>query len=198
LSKFPVKFPVSREFGQRKVSARLPPPPRSLGCRETRLHSSENRWKSPQFRNFGHRTGPERMSRCPPQPSLRAFFSAGQTRSPVSTTPLGECNAITNRWFGESDLTLRRELHQHQLTVGCHLNGSPINPLHVFRGVGAATTRVLPPPKSCKVREGRVWAPARKAGVGECVLWVLRFGFGLRAGAARRSGGGTSGGSISE
>src|ERR1039457_2360651 len=36
---------------------------------------------------------------------------------------------------------------------------------------------------------GRVWAPDRKAGVGECVLWVLRFGFGLRAGAARRSGG---------
>ena len=24
-------------------------------------------------------------------------------RSPVSITPLGECNAITNRWFGESD-----------------------------------------------------------------------------------------------
>jgi hypothetical protein len=32
LSKFPVKFPVSREFGQRKVSARLPPPPPSLDC----------------------------------------------------------------------------------------------------------------------------------------------------------------------
>src|SRR5580704_6446515 len=46
---FPVKFPVSREFGQRKVSARLPPPPPSLGCRETRLHSSENRAQSPQF-----------------------------------------------------------------------------------------------------------------------------------------------------
>ena len=34
-AKFPVKFPVSREFGQRKVSARLPAPPASLNCRET-------------------------------------------------------------------------------------------------------------------------------------------------------------------
>jgi CRISPR/Cas system-associated endonuclease Cas1 len=33
-SKFPVKFPVSREFGQRKVSARLRPPPASLNSRE--------------------------------------------------------------------------------------------------------------------------------------------------------------------
>src|SRR6266852_9561298 len=36
-AKFPVKFPVSREFGQRKVSARLPSPPASLNCRETPL-----------------------------------------------------------------------------------------------------------------------------------------------------------------
>src|ERR1700733_4926390 len=32
--KFPVIFPVSREFGRRKVSARLRAPPRSLHCRE--------------------------------------------------------------------------------------------------------------------------------------------------------------------
>jgi hypothetical protein len=28
--------------------------------------------------------------------SFRAFFSEGQKRSPVSITPSGECNAITN------------------------------------------------------------------------------------------------------
>src|ERR1022692_2487606 len=33
-------------------------PPRSLSCRETRLHSPENRWK-PQFRNSSPQTGPE-------------------------------------------------------------------------------------------------------------------------------------------
>jgi hypothetical protein len=32
--KFPVFFPVSREFSQRKVSARLHAPPCSLNCRE--------------------------------------------------------------------------------------------------------------------------------------------------------------------
>jgi hypothetical protein len=78
------KFPVSREFGQRKVSARLPPPPSSPGCRETRLHSSKNRRKWPQFRNFGPKNGPEKMSLCIPKAGLRAFFSAGQARSPVS------------------------------------------------------------------------------------------------------------------
>src|ERR1700681_358127 len=34
-ARFPVKFPVSREFGQRMVSARLPAPPASLNCRES-------------------------------------------------------------------------------------------------------------------------------------------------------------------
>src|ERR1039458_4444760 len=29
--------------------------------------------------------------------------------------------------------------NQCQLTVGCHLDGSPINPLHIFSGVSAAT-----------------------------------------------------------
>ena len=43
-----------------------------------------------------------------PEAGLGAFFSGGQTRSPVSTTPAGECNAITNRWCSESALTFRR------------------------------------------------------------------------------------------
>jgi hypothetical protein len=68
---------------------------------KTGLHSPENRRKSPQFRNFGPQTGPEKMSRRTPQPSFTAFFSGGHTRSPVSTSPRGEWNTITNRWFGE-------------------------------------------------------------------------------------------------
>jgi hypothetical protein len=81
-------------------------PPFSLDCRESRLHSSEDRWKSPLFRNFRAQTGPEKMSRWISPASFPAFFSEGHCGSPVSSTPPGECNAITNRWFGESDLTL--------------------------------------------------------------------------------------------
>jgi hypothetical protein len=65
------------------------------------------------------------MSRCPPQPSLRALFSGGQTRSPVSTAPLGECNAITNRWFGESDLTLRALAHPRNRVLATPAVTSP-------------------------------------------------------------------------
>jgi hypothetical protein len=35
-------------------------------------------------------------------PALYRPFSEGQTRSPVSLNPYGECNAITNRQFGEA------------------------------------------------------------------------------------------------
>jgi hypothetical protein len=37
-----------------------------------------------------------------PQASFRVSFSGGQTGSPVSTSTLGECNAITKRSLGES------------------------------------------------------------------------------------------------
>jgi len=81
-------------------------PPRSPGCREAGLHSSENRWKAPQFPNFCFQTGPEKMSHCRSQAILLAFFSEGTTCSPVSTIPLGECNAIRNRCFDERLSTL--------------------------------------------------------------------------------------------
>jgi hypothetical protein len=51
------------------------------------MHSSENRWKSPQFCKSCRQTGPEKVSFLAPQPSFAAFFSGGLTRSPVSTTP---------------------------------------------------------------------------------------------------------------
>ena len=40
------------------------------------------------------------------QLSFVAFFSGGHRSSPVSKTPSGECKAITNRSYEESDLTL--------------------------------------------------------------------------------------------
>jgi hypothetical protein len=46
---------------------------------------------------------PERFDLC--LAAFVAFFSGGHTRSPVSTSPRGEWNTITNRWFGESALT---------------------------------------------------------------------------------------------
>jgi hypothetical protein len=45
------------------------------------------------------------MSYFPPHTSVTDLFSSGPIDSPVSKTPSGERNAITNRWFGESGLT---------------------------------------------------------------------------------------------
>ena len=93
------EFPVI-DFGPRAVQIAASNPCASAhlcSCRETPLHSSENRWKSPQLRRFRRQTGREKVSRRTPQPSFRAFFSVGHMRSPVSKAPSGECNAITNR-----------------------------------------------------------------------------------------------------
>ena len=50
-----------------RVGLRIPlSPPRSLGCRETRLDSSENRGKSSQFRNLCFQTGPEKVFHSTP------------------------------------------------------------------------------------------------------------------------------------
>src|SRR6266478_5335370 len=51
-ARFPVKFPVSREFGQRKVSARLPAPPASLNRRETAPPFAAKYAKMPVFCNI--------------------------------------------------------------------------------------------------------------------------------------------------
>jgi hypothetical protein len=57
--KFPVIFPVSREFSRRKVSARLRPPPYSLDCREFPLDLRRNTRNMPVFRDYfqTNRTG---------------------------------------------------------------------------------------------------------------------------------------------
>src|ERR1700687_2654802 len=70
---------------ERVTWVRIPlSPPYSLDCREIRLPCSENRAKSLQFLNFCSETGPEKVSRFTPLASFHAFFSGGQTRSPVS------------------------------------------------------------------------------------------------------------------
>jgi hypothetical protein len=52
IEKFPVFFPVSREFSQRRVSARLRAPPRSLKCREISLALRRNMRIVPVFREL--------------------------------------------------------------------------------------------------------------------------------------------------
>jgi hypothetical protein len=80
---------------ERVTWVRIPlSPPYSLECREIQSHCPENRGKSPQFCNSDPQTGPEKVSCSMLQAGFAAFFSGGQTSSPVSTTPLGECNAI--------------------------------------------------------------------------------------------------------
>jgi hypothetical protein len=78
-----------------------------------RLHSLENRWKSPQFRNFGPQPGPEKMSRRTPQPSFTAFFSGGHTRSPVS---------MVHRSKGESLAIYRARRPQSETLLNPHVN----------------------------------------------------------------------------
>jgi len=71
------------------VSGRLPAPPFSLGRRETRLHSSENPSKTPQFRDSRLETGLEKVSRGFRRPGFAAIFSGPHTGNPVSANPLG-------------------------------------------------------------------------------------------------------------
>src|SRR5450759_1722650 len=72
-------------------------PPHSLKCREIRLDCSGNCRKWAQFRNSCSQPGPEKVSCSMLQASFAAIFSGGHPSSPVSKTPSGECNAITNR-----------------------------------------------------------------------------------------------------
>jgi hypothetical protein len=116
--KFPVFFPVSREFSRRRVSARLRAPPDSLKCREIApsfVQKSPENSAIPQFRNNCLRSGLKKMALLTSQPRFLAFLSEGQIRSPVSATPLGEYNAITNPRFGESSLFQIDCLHQWQI-----------------------------------------------------------------------------------
>ena len=78
--KFPVVFPGSREFRRRMARARLRPPPRSLDCKETPLHSSGNPRKSPQLPGFAVKP---HWRKCPAGPRSQAFrgFFLGWTHA---------------------------------------------------------------------------------------------------------------------
>src|ERR1019366_9411496 len=57
-------------------------------------------------RNFATLTSKPDRRKCPAARQSQAlwpFFSGGRISSPLSATPSGERNAITNRWFCESD-----------------------------------------------------------------------------------------------
>jgi hypothetical protein len=63
----------------------------------------------PQFRDSRSETGLEKESRSTPKVGFAAIFSEGRTGCPVSATPIGECNAITNRSCA-NDLTFAEHL----------------------------------------------------------------------------------------
>src|SRR6266513_598146 len=83
-------FSLLQGIWKRTVRSGLDPPPDSPSCREIRLHYRENRNRLPQFGDSCARTGPEKVSRRTPLTTFAAFFSGGQTLSPVSTTASGE------------------------------------------------------------------------------------------------------------
>jgi hypothetical protein len=87
----------NRCTGNRTGGSNPSPSATQSGCRETLLHSSENRAKSPQFRGFCFQAGPEKVSHFTREAGFVAFFSDEPIGSPISTTPSGESNAITNR-----------------------------------------------------------------------------------------------------
>jgi hypothetical protein len=76
---------------------RIPfPPPRSLQCRETSLQFLGNRSNWAVIARDFTQSGPEKVSCSICHAGLAPFFSGGHPSSPVSTTPSGERNAITN------------------------------------------------------------------------------------------------------
>ena len=71
-SKLPVKFPVSREFGQRKVSARLPAPPSSPRLGEIRANSPLNFAELAITTSISLKT---KLERRPPDFNRPAFYA---------------------------------------------------------------------------------------------------------------------------
>jgi hypothetical protein len=116
--KFPVIFPVSREFGRRKVSARLRAPPRSLHCRETPLAVRSNP-RQCVFRDYSQTnrtaetwTARQRGDHCP-------------NYSPKATCALRFQETRTHRSFSKMSCTLLWEA-----STGCL---SEVDPIAHFR-----------------------------------------------------------------
>src|ERR1039458_981999 len=105
-------------------------------------------WNGRNFANFLSK--PDRR-KCPsdsPGERYPAFFSAGPTRSPVSTRVLGECNAIRNRWYSESDLTYLTSLD----LIGARGKRKTRPPRTPRRGIN-----------QCNPRAGRNWSLSNHA-----------------------------------
>jgi hypothetical protein len=74
--------------------------------------------KARQFANFESGTGPEKMLCITLQRGIARAFSRACLRGTVSRRCLGECNAITERWCSEGDLTCIGNLSQNRLLIG--------------------------------------------------------------------------------
>jgi hypothetical protein len=107
MPKFPVFFPVSREFSGEELARDCRLRHAVCNAEKSQRYSSVNREKSPQLRRFCSQNGSERVTHFTQQASFVALFSEGHIGSPVSTTQPGECDAITKRCVGETDLTSR-------------------------------------------------------------------------------------------
>ena len=59
-------------------------------------------WRVMFYPIIGRYAPPQKVPHFTQQASFVVLFSEGRTGSPVLTIPPGECNAITNRSFGES------------------------------------------------------------------------------------------------
>src|SRR6202021_2532269 len=93
--KSPVFFPVSNEFRQRRVSARLRAPPSILNCREIPARFSlEIRERCPFSRLFLGKPDRREWTARHQMQSRLLVFSGRQLRSPVSNRDLGESNGV--------------------------------------------------------------------------------------------------------
>jgi hypothetical protein len=99
--------------------------PTSLQCREIGRDYPGNRAKWPQFRVFCVQTGPEKMPSTMLQASVAGTFSRRHLSSPVSATPSGEWNAITNRSCGESGLDFCSLSEASSLTTSAFISIDP-------------------------------------------------------------------------
>src|SRR5271154_6879621 len=86
---------------------RIPPsPPRSLDCREfLPLFSAKCAKRARISRFFLDKPDCRERTAQQRRRSLSWLFSGGDMRSPVSRWASGECNAITSRKLGQSELT---------------------------------------------------------------------------------------------
>jgi hypothetical protein len=107
-----------------RIPLALPTSPKG---REIRLDCSENRGERPQFRSSCFQTGPEKVVLSTPQVRVRASFSGGQTRSPVST--FQQANAMRSQTddVAKAPLTFIRLRKPPSLITSAFVGTNPEN-----------------------------------------------------------------------